>query len=406
MTGLKIYLIGIGTGNKHMLTEQAVQAMNECEVFIGAKRMLGLVDDMRQPVYDAYKTEEICGYIDAHSEIKTVGILLSGDCGFYSGAKRLVKALEGHETEIIPGISSLVYLCAKLKIAWDDMMITSLHGQKKNIVGYVRDSKKVFTLLSGEKDLRELCQKLIYYGFSDVRMHIGQNLSYENEMIIHTTPAELEDYSYGRLAAVVIENDNPVKYVGRALKDEEFIRSNVPMTKEEVRTVSLSKLGLKNDSVLYDIGAGTGSVSIAAALQSPDIRVYAIERNSAAAELIEENKRKFAADNIEIIRGSAPEAMKGLEAPSHIFIGGSGGNMEDIINAAWALELRAKIVINTVSLESLAQVTGILNKLEDISSDVTLMCVSKSRAIGKYNLMTAQNPVYIISLERKEKDEK
>lgn len=192
---------------------------------------------------------------------------------------------------------------------------------------------------------------------------------------------------------------------GLALKDEEFIRSNVPMTKEEVRTVSLSKLGLKNDSVLYDIGAGTGSVSIAAALQSPDIRVYAIERNSAAAELIEENKRKFAADNIEIIRGSAPEAMKGLKAPSHIFIGGSGGNMEDIINAAWALEPRAKIVINTVSLESLAQVTGILNKREDISSDVTLMSVSKSRAIGKYNLMTAQNPVYIISLERKEKDD-
>ena len=110
MTGLKIYLIGIGTGNKHMLTEQAVQAMNECEIFIGAKRMLGIVEDMKRPVYDAYKTEKICGYIDAHSELKTAGILLSGDCGFYSGAKRLVKALEGHETEIIPGISSLVYL--------------------------------------------------------------------------------------------------------------------------------------------------------------------------------------------------------------------------------------------------------------------------------------------------------
>ena len=402
---MKIYFIGIGTGNKLLLTGQAKQAMDECEVFIGAKRMLETVKDTERPMLAAYKTDEICSYISAHPRIKTAGILLSGDCGFYGAAKGLAKALDGHEIEEIPGISSLVYLCAKLKMSWDDMKVTSLHGQDKNIVAYVRDSKRVFTLLGGEKDLRELCAKLVYYGLGNVRLHIGQNLSYENERIIHTTAAELKDYSCGNLAAAVIENDVPLGYAGRTIRDEEFVRASVPMTKEEVRTVSISKLGLKMDSVLYDIGAGTGSVAVTAALVSPDIRVYAVERREEAAELIEKNKRKFAADNVKVVLGSAPDILWGLEKPSHAFIGGSGGNMEEIINTVWELSADAKIVINTVSLESLSEVTEILKTRKDVRADVTLISVSKSRPLGGYHLMSAQNPVYIISLERKEKGE-
>lgn len=174
------------------------------------------------------------------------------------------------------------------------------------------------------------------------------------------------------------------------MKDEVFIRGKVPMTKEEVRCVSIAKLNPAADSIIYDIGAGTGSVSIEMALKCPEGTIYAIERNPEGIDLIKQNAEKFGVTNIEIIEGSAPECLADLPAPTHVFMGGTGGNLKDIVNAVREKNEDARFVMNIITPETLAE------SLE-FAGEIVQMQVSRGRVAGKYHLMTAENPVYIIS---------
>ena len=153
------------------------------------------------------------------------------------------------------------------------------------------------------------------------------------------------------------------------------------MTKSEIRTVSLSKLGLKSDSVLYDIGAGTGSVAISAALLNPDLKVFAVEKNEKALNLINLNKIKFAVDNVEIVNGEAPEILEGLPEPTHVFIGGSGGKLKEIISCMLIKKRGVKFVINTVTVETLCEIKNILDK-HSIEAEIVQLIPSKGEKNG------------------------
>lgn len=185
------------------------------------------------------------------------------------------------------------------------------------------------------------------------------------------------------------------------MRDEWFIRGKVPMTKSEVRAVSISKLELRQDSVLYDIGAGTGSVSIEAALQMGEGHVYAIERNREAVGLIAENQKKFHVENMTVVHGSAPESLTGLPCPTHIFLGGSGGAMEGILK--WVLEKNpsVRIVANVIALESLSQILSLTETLR-IPAEVVSVQIARGEKTGRYHLMKGQNPVYVIAMGGKE----
>lgn len=180
------------------------------------------------------------------------------------------------------------------------------------------------------------------------------------------------------------------------MRDELFIRGDVPMTKSEVRSVSISKLELEPDSVLYDVGAGTGSVSIEASRILTRGRVYAIEKSAEAVYLIKANKDKFCANCLDIVEGTAPEAMEGLEAPTHAFIGGTSGSMDEVLALVLQKNPRVRIVINVITLESLAEVLSWLKK-RSIAGEIVQLQVSKGRVAGEYHLMMGQNPVFVVS---------
>ena len=167
------------------------------------------------------------------------------------------------------------------------------------------------------------------------------------------------------------------------------------MTKSEVRALSVAKLKICDDSVIYDVGAGTGSVSIEMALCAVNGMVYAIEKEEAAADLIEVNKVKFKTPNLQVIRGLAPEAMADLPKPTHAFIGGSSGNLKDIIACLLDKNPDIRIVINSVTIETLEETTQVIKEFNLVEEEITCINVSKARKLGKYHLMTAQNPVYI-----------
>ena len=393
----KISLVGIGMGAEKTLTLEGKKALNEAELLIGAKRMTEAVQKPGQMVLHEYRSEKIVEYIKEHPKYRTVAIALSGDVGFYSGAKKLIDQLDGN-VEVICGISSVVYFMSKIGLSWDDAKIVSAHGRNCNLISLIRHNPKVFSILGTEDGVAVLASRLVYYGMGDVTLYVGENLSYENEKIFHDKAANLTEYRGDALSVVTACNEKatPMSAV-HGISDGEFLRGKAPMTKEEVRTVSLSKLRLSEDSVCYDVGAGTGSVSVEMALRAWMGQVYAIEKKEDALALLKENKKKFAVDNLVIIPGVAPEAMTELPAPTHAFIGGSSGNMQDIINLLLEKNPKVRIVINCITLETVTEAMNAIRDfgLEDV--DIVQLAAARSKSIGRYHMMMGENPIYIIS---------
>ena len=228
-----------------------------------------------------------------------------------------------------------------------------------------------------------------------VTITIGQDFGYETERVFTGTPEEILKEGFGKLCVALIVNPAPVTSNPISIPDEEFTRGDAPMTKSEVRALSVAKLKISDDSVIYDVGAGTGSVSIEMALVAVNGAVYAIEKEGPAADLIEVNKVKFKAPNVHVIRGLAPEAMEDLPVPTHAFIGGSSGNLKDIVGCLLRKNPDIRIVINSVTIETLEETTQVIREFDLVEEETTCINVSKARKLGKYHLMTAQNPVYI-----------
>lgn len=393
----KIYLIGMGAGDFNLLTGEALKAINDSDVLIGAKRVLEIYKGYEnKPHLIEYKPEVIKSYIDSHEEYNNFALLYSGDIGFYSGAA----AFSDCDMEVVPisGISSPVYLMNKLKIAWQDACMVSNHGKTTTLIPLIRDNRYVCSLLGAKRQVADTCEKLLQYGMNDVEVIVGERLSYEDECITKGLPSDMVNREFDSLSVALFINNNTRNYKLPGLSDKEFIRGKAPMTKQEVRTIAVAKLGLDCNSVVYDVGAGTGSISIEAALIANKGIVYAIEKKEEAVELINKNKQKFAADNIEIISGNAPEVLSELATPTHVFIGGSSGRLLDIIEAVRNKNKNVRFVVDCVTMETLSdliRVTEIYPEYKDM--DIVCVGISKSHVLGSYHMMTAENSVYIAS---------
>ena len=406
----KVTLLGIGMGSPKTLTLSGQEAVRNADLIVGAKRMADAVRFVGQDFLYEYRSKEISEYLKAHPEYTKVVVALSGDVGFYSGAKKLVELL-GPETEMICGISSVVYFMSKIGLSWDDAKIVSAHGKACNLISLIRTNRKVFSILGTGDGVRQLAEKLTFYGMGDVVLHVGENLSYDNEKILAKPARELVSYEGDPLSVICAYNPGAeLELATHGLPDEEFIRGKAPMTKTEVRTVSLSKLRLPKDAICYDIGAGTGSVSVEMALRASEGAVYAIEKKEDALALLHENKKKFALDHMYIVPGTAPEALEELPVPTHAFIGGSSGNMKEIVELLINKNPQVRIVINCITLETVGEALDCIRELEkqetyQCESEVVQLCASRSKNIGRYHMMMGENPIYIITVQAHEKSE-
>ena len=333
---------------------------------------------------------------------------MSGDTGFFSGTRKLLPLLSDCEVSVLPGLSSLSYLCAKLQTSYEDVHVVSLHGRAHDISADVRAHARVFALVGGENGVNGLCRTLAENGLGTVTVSVGEQLSYEDETITTGMAEELQSKAFAPLSAVLIENDHPDAIVTHGLPDEAFLRGAgeggvVPMTKSEVRAVALSKLRLTERAVCYDIGAGTGSVAIEMALQAKHGHVYAVERRDDAVELLKKNQAAFHVENLTVVSGTAPEACRDLPAPTHVFIGGSAGNLRDILSMLLAKNPHVRIVATAVSLESIAELTACMKDFAFTEAEAVSVQIARGKKAGSYHLMTGQNPVYIFTMQSEEK---
>lgn len=401
----RIFLLGIGMGDVSGMTGEAVKACECADVILGAGRMLTALSCFGKPMEDMYDPYEILEFIKSHPEYGTIVAAFSGDIGFYSGTKKLLELLEKEpcQVELICGISTVAYAAAKLHMPWQDMKLVSIHGRCQNLIGAVRTHEKVFALAGKQQSVREAAKSLIEYGLSHVTMHVAAQLSYPEEEIVTGIPEDFLSYHKEGLSVLVLENPLARETaVTHGLKDACFQRGSAPMTKEEVRSISLSKLMLPKDALVYDIGAGTGSIGIECALQAVWGTVYAIEKKEAALSLLTENARRLGAANLIAVPGTAPEALKDLPAPTHAFIGGSSGNLEKIVSLLLDKNPRVRIVINAISLETVAEASELLEAYDFHESEIVQVSVAKSRMLGGYHMMTGQNPVYIFTMSNQD----
>ena len=395
-----VTVVGIGPGNRNAMTVEVCRALESAECLIGAHRMVEACARPGQTVFDGIAPEVISDYIRSHREYRSFVVAMSGDVGFLSGAKKLLPLLKDCRVRILPGLSSLAYLCARLGTAYEDVVPISLHGREHDIVPDIRRFPRVFTLVGGENGMGALCRRLTQAGLGDVHVSVGEALSYPQERITLGTAKTLADASFQSLCVALIENPRADAPVTFGLPDEAFLRrESVPMTKSEVRAVCLSKLRLTERAVCWDVGAGSGSVAVEMAALAAKGSVFAIECKENAAALLEENIRKFGLENLTAVKGLAPEDCAALPAPTHVFIGGSSGNMRQILEKILEKNPNARIVATAVTLESVGELTQCLRDIPFRETEVVSMTVARDRKAGSYHLMTGQNPIYIFTMQ-------
>ena len=413
-TGFRITLAGIGMGNPDCLTKEVERAIAEADILLGADRMIaGYQPKIEKMPY--YTSEQIIPYLEKMSkgtigrdDIKTV-ILFSGDTGFYSGCQKLYDALlravnDGRlqaDVTVMPGISSVAYLAACMGENYQDAVICSMHGKElPDLAKKIRKGKRLFLLMSGLKDVHKLGKLLLNAGLTECTVTAGYQLSYPEQRIMELRPEECMQLQEDGLYICCIKNPDPErKTLTHGRKDGEFIRDKVPMTKEEVREVSICKLKLYEGAVVYDIGSGTGSVAAEIAGLSDEIKVFAVEYKEEAVSLIAQNKEKFGLDNIEIVSGKAPDGLEELPVPTHAFIGGSSGRMKEILSALYQKNSQMRVVINAISMETICEIKEVLSAFPIQNEDVVQIQASRAKRVGTYHLMQAENPVWICSFD-------
>ncbi|MBP5555191.1 MAG: precorrin-6A reductase [Lachnospiraceae bacterium] len=399
---MNLTIAGLGMGSEGGLTLDARMAIKDSDVVFGAER---LIEGINKKKYPLYLAKDIIPVLESEKPLRPV-ILYSGDVSFYSGTKKMIAALrewrEDINIRVLPGISSVSYISSKLGVSYDDAILFSLHGHDSNedlakLTDLIKYNSKVFTLLSGGKDIPKIAEAMISSGISGC-ITAGNNLSYDDESVIAMTPEEALSYDRTGVTTAFIYNSAPErKPLINVVKDSDMIRGDIPMTKECIRHESMIRLGLCEGDVMYDIGGGTGSVSIEAASLSRNLKVYSFERKPEAINLIKENIAKAGLYNIEVIEGDAPDTFEGLPAPDRVFIGGSDGKLSQIIKTLSERKKGIRYVINAVSLETFEEVKRLMKEYDATEDDIVQISVTGVRKAGGHHLMNAQNPVWIFS---------
>lgn len=402
----KVTIIGAGPGNPDLLSRAALDAIDIADVVIGAHRALVGID---VPPYvvrcELVKTADIVAALTDAASWQRAVVVMTGDVGLFSGARRLVEALSSDaqvDVRVIPGISSASYLAARLARPWQDWRFASAHGVACDIVAEAERAGELFLVTSGGEDPSRLSGELVQAGFGDACVTVAERLSYPNERITCATASEITGQTFDDLNVMLIDfaggaASSRWPYASSGIPDELFIRGDVPMTKQEVRAVALAKLRLTATDTVWDVGAGTGSVSIEAALVARAGSVWAVERNATGVRLIRENADAFGCGNVHAVPGVAPEALAKLPVPDAVFVGGSAGELPSIVEAALEKNSQVRLCVPCVTVETLTEACELLSGSRFKGFEACQVSAARAEAVGSHHLMKAQNPVFLVS---------
>ncbi len=353
-----IQLIGVSPGAA--LDARQREIVNRCGCVVASSRHKPLLGDCGLEIIPIAPVAQTLATVAERLVEKDVAVLASGDPLFFGIGRTLIAKFGAERVVVHPALSSLQAACARFGEPWDDIFILSLHGREAaGVAARVMAHDKVFCFTDRvnspemvARTVLEVCK-----GIGDDQLAAGytvfvaENLGQDDERITCGTLTEIAGKGFADLNVMLLKKPaGAVKSkIAFGLREEEIDHSRGLITKSEVRAATLHQLRLPRSGVLWDVGAGSGSVGLEAARLCPGLQVFAIERNPMELANIRANCRKFAVYNLTVIAGEAPAALAGLPDPDRVFVGGSGGNLAEIVNhAASRLPVNGRLVVNGV----------------------------------------------------------
>ena len=428
-----IYIIGLGIEGKSSLSQRALKLVEKAHLLVGGRRHLACFPEFKdKKVAIGSSLEGIAKILNRKSKAgnrKWSVVLATGDPNFFGIADFMIKNFGKNAVEIIPNVSTVQEAFARVKENWNDARFLSVHGRgevrseesgvrsEKGIIDKITCCNKVGIFTDPENTPSKIAKALIERGIKDYHAYVCEDLGTDNEKITEGTLAQITRKKFSPLnVMLLIRNQEPevgspkekAFYASRithhgifGIPNSEFSHSKGMITKEEIRVISLSKLKLKTDSITWDIGAGSGSLSIEAAMLTHNGKVFAIEKDVARIRHIEKNKKKFNAANLEIIHKNAPHGLKNLPAPDAVFIGGGGKDVAKILDAcSKRLKQGGRIIVNAITLETLAAAAGFF-KSKGWNTETISVNIAKTKDVASLHLFNAYNPVFVVVGEKK-----
>lgn len=387
----RLNLVGVGPGSCEYLTKQAYDLIAKSNEVYAFTRIKDLLNELNSKI-NIVKLSELIDVIK-ESKNKEITILLSGDINFYSATKYLQRNLdEGFEYNLVPGLTSFQILCSKINIPYEKMKLVSLHGQNSYYLGSIMSNRYTFLLCDKINNVTKILQDLSPH--KHIKVYIGEDLGMPSECITIGRIDEIVLKNFSVLSVVIVENTRPID-LHETLYDSDYIRAKVPMTKQETRWLVVPMLDIKATDIVYDVGAGSGSVSVAMARKAHEGHVFALEKKEDAYQLIQENAAKLRAFNISTHLGSALDLIDDLPAPNKVFIGGSGRDLPKIVKKILAKTSEVTFVVTCITLETQSETMHLFKEL-DIEFDVVNINSARSKKVANYNMMYANNPITII----------
>ena len=400
----KIYLVGAGIEGWAGFGAKALEAIGKAEVLIGHRRHLDNFPDFAGEKRELGELAEMLDFLKG-TDKRTV-VLGSGDPNFFGVARFLLRNLPKERIEIFPNVTSVQYAFARIKEPWDDAIFVSVHGRGLHrAVDRIIAAEKAAVLTDSVNTPAVIAAELLERGAEGYEAWLCEDMGLPGEKFTRTDVRGLAAMAASPLNIVIfIKAWEPTltQYPLIGINDDEFATVKKLITKQEVRAVTLAKLQLQDDLTLWDIGAGSGSVSIEASNLMPNGKIFALEKNSQYLSFLRDNLKKFAARNVKLVEAFAPEGLDDLSDPDRVFIGGSSGMLEEIVEAVdRRLKADGLVVLNAVTLDTL---TKAVEFLEDHGFTVEVTCVNiaKTRGLTEYKLFEAHNPVYIVSARKGE----
>jgi precorrin-6Y C5,15-methyltransferase (decarboxylating) len=431
----KITIIGIGYKPFDKKTREIVLCS---DVILASKRLLDVFEGyeefeaLRDKVSVLNNINETIEFISNNYKTKKIALIASGDPMFSGIGRRVVDEFGKDAVEIIPDLSSIQIAFSKIREPWDDAFLMSLHGgpdpakrrrlpyELQDIPFLLERHSKIAILTDRENNPAEIAKEILgsrtviarreatkqsyaqeiaspLARNDKIKMYVCERLGYEDEKITEGLPEEIAGMSFSDPNVVIILSSQSTKSskITFGLMEDEITHSRGLITKDEVRAVTIHKLRLPKTGILWDVGSGSGSISIEAARLFPGLKVFAIEKNNEQIGNIRENKIRFEASNIEVIEGVAPDALKDLPSPDRVFIGGSSGQLEEIMSLLTKKMFSGIVIINATKIETLAKATEEMQNA-GFRVEISQVSVSRTKAVDNGNYLSALNPVFII----------
>jgi precorrin-6Y C5,15-methyltransferase (decarboxylating) len=384
--------------------------IGQADILVGGRRHLSFFKDhpAEKRIIDK-DLARLLGFLRQAMQTATIVVLASGDPLFHGIGATLIQSLGKENVEVLPNISTVAAAFARLKLPWQDATVVSLHGAGSpcDFLHAVRQKSKVAVYTDPHHHPGQLARLLLENGLTEAKICVLEQLGSISERIQWGRPDQMAEQHFSEPNLMIVLNpacaDKPPKPLAIGLPDDAYEHEKGLITKAEVRAVTLSKLRLHPGQILWDLGAGSGSISIEASLFIGSGQIFAIEKDRKRAAQIASNCRRFGVGQVKVCSQVLPRGLDALPAPDRVFIGGGGRQVAAIISkVAEFLKPGGIMVINTVLLDTLKAAQAALKELE-FACDLVQIQINRSRPMPWGERLVAQNPVWIIAATRKGK---